>query len=169
MHIGLCPGPCVGAISREEYRRTVDRALLFLQGKRGEVLDSLTEEMKQAAQRLDFERAAVLRDQVEAVELVTIRHDGVTALRGDQDILAVAQHEDTALVDVFSVRDAKASRRQTFPIEGAPDCRPLRCCGASSWATTPRLPICRLDCCCNTRSRRPASSGAGCRSGGARR
>jgi len=119
MHIGLCPGPCVGAISREEYRRTVDGVILFLQGRHRDVLNSLMQEMKQAAARLDFEQAALLRDKMKAVELVTSRYGGVTALRGDQDILAVAQDEEDALVDIFSVRDGRALGRQTFPVEGS--------------------------------------------------
>lgn len=119
MHIGLCPGPCVGAVSREEYRRTVDRVLLFLQGRHADVLESLQRDMKAAADGLDFEKAAALRDRLRAVEMVTHRYEGVTALRGDQDILVVAQDEDVALVDVFSVREGRVLGRQTFPLEGA--------------------------------------------------
>ncbi len=117
MHIGLCPGPCVGAISREDYRRTIDRIVLFLQGRHGEVLESMNQEMKHAAAQMEFERAALLRDRIQAVELVTQRYGGVTALRGDQDILAVAQNARLALVDVFSVRGGRALGRQTFPVE----------------------------------------------------
>jgi len=143
MHIGLCPGPCVGAISRDEYRKTVDQVMLFLQGRHQAVLNSLTEEMKRAAGRLDFEQAALLRDKVKAVELVTNRYAGVTALRGDQDILAVAQDEDTALVDVFSVRDGRALGRQTFPVEGASGLLPsevLRAFILGYYATTTSVP-----------------------------
>ncbi len=118
MHIGLCPGPCIGAISREEYRMTIDRIVLFLQGRYRDVLESMTQEMKAAAAEMRFERAGLLRDRIEAVELVTERYNGVTALRGDQDILAVAQNNNSAIVDVFSVRGGRALGRQTFPVEG---------------------------------------------------
>ena len=118
MQIGLCPGPCIGAISRKEYRRTIDQIVLFLEGRHRDVLDSLVAQMKEAAARLDFERAALLRDSVEAVDRITNRHAAVTALRGDQDILAVAQDKDSALVEVFSVRDGRVMGRQDFPIEG---------------------------------------------------
>lgn len=124
MHIGLCPGPCIGAITREEYRRTIDRIVLFLQGKHRDVLDSLTEEMKEAAAHLDFERAAALRDKAQAVELVTSRYGGVTALRGDQDLLAVAQDRGAGLVDVLSVRGGRVQGRQAFPLEGVADLLP---------------------------------------------
>ena len=118
MEIGLCPGPCIGAISREEYRRTIDQIVLFLEGRHRAVLGSLVAAMKEASARMDFERAALLRDRAEAVNLVTNRHVGVTALRGDQDILAVAQDGDSALVEVLSVRDGRILGRQDFPVEG---------------------------------------------------
>ena len=121
MHIGLCPGPCVGAISRQEYRRTIDQIVLFLEGRHREVLDSLVREMKGASENLDYEKAALLRDRIQAVDMVTQRHAGVTALRGDQDIVAVAQDGAVTLVEVFSVRDGRALGRQDFPIQGASD------------------------------------------------
>jgi excinuclease ABC subunit C len=117
MHIGLCPGPCIGAITREEYGTTIDRIVLFLHGKYRDVLESMNAEMKDAAACMQFERAALLRDRIQAVELVTERYGGVTALRGDQDILAVAQDAEVALVDVFSVRGGRVLGRQTFPVE----------------------------------------------------
>ena len=122
--IGLCPGPCVGAITREEYRETIDRILLFLEGRHKEVLDSLVTQMNSAAAALDFERAARLRDQVQAVDLVTNRNAGVTALRGDQDILAVAQDSAAGLVEVFSVREGRALGRQDYPIENVKESSP---------------------------------------------
>jgi len=123
-HIGLCPGPCAGAVSQEEYRTTIDRIILFLKGQRRQVLDALTAEMKQAAANLACERAALLRDRAQAVELVTKRHEGVTALRGDQDILALAQNAGGALVELFSVRDGRALGREDFLVEGVGDTSP---------------------------------------------
>ena len=122
--IGLCPGPCVGAISQEEYRETIERVVLFLEGRHREVLDALVSRMNEAAGALDFERAARLRDQIQAVDFVTNRNDGVTALRGDQDILAVAQDAGTAIVEVFSVREGRALGRQDYPIDSVADSSP---------------------------------------------
>jgi len=119
MHIGLCPGPCVGAISKEDYRRGIQQIVLFLEGRHKDVLDSLTGEMKEAAENLEYEKAALLRDQIRAVDMVTQRHASVTALRGDQDIVAIAQDGGTSLVEVFSVREGRALGRQDFPIQGA--------------------------------------------------
>ncbi len=122
--MGLCPGPCVGAVTREEYRQTIDRIIMFLQGRHKDVLDSLTQEMKQAAAALDFERAAVVRDRIRAVELVTEQYAAVTALRGDQDILALAQDGASALVGVLSVREGRVRERQVFPLTNAAELAP---------------------------------------------
>ncbi|MBN1856141.1 MAG: excinuclease ABC subunit UvrC [Dehalococcoidia bacterium] len=116
--IGLCPAPCIGAITHEEYRKTVEHMVLFLEGRYRDVLDSLRAEMNEASEKMDFERAALFRDRVQAVDLVTNRNVGVTALRGDQDIIAVAQESSSALVEVFSVREGKVQGRQDFPVEG---------------------------------------------------
>lgn len=118
MQIGLCPGPCIGAITREEYRKTIDQIVLFLEGRHREVLASLIAGMKEASTRMDFERAALLRDSVQAVDLITSKYTGIAALRGDQDILAVAQDRDSALVEVFCMRDGRVLGRQDYPVEG---------------------------------------------------
>ena len=124
LHMGLCPGPCVGAVSRDDYHRTIKQIVLFLQGRHRIVLDAMVQEMKEASQRLDFERAAVLRDRIHAVDEVTNRHRGVTALTGDQDILAVAQDARSAWVEIFSVREGRMLGRQDFPVVGAADLPP---------------------------------------------
>ncbi|NLN83900.1 MAG: GIY-YIG nuclease family protein, partial [Firmicutes bacterium] len=66
-HIKRCPGPCVGAISREDYGKTINDIILFLEGKHEELIDRLKEKMEEAAEALEFERAGYLRDQWQAV------------------------------------------------------------------------------------------------------
>ncbi len=107
------------------------------------MLDSLVQEMKEAAEQLDFERAALLRDRVQAVDLITNRYDGVTALRGDQDILAVAQEGSSALVEVFSVREGRVVGREDFAVENTAVLLPpevLRGFLLEYYGTTPNLP-----------------------------
>ncbi len=124
MHIGLCPGPCVGAIRRDDYHRTIERIVQFLQGRHQAVIESMVQEMKEAAERLDFERAALLRDRIQAVDMVTNKHESVTALTGDQDILVVAQNGGLAMVEVFSVREGRILGRQDFPVESTANLLP---------------------------------------------
>jgi excinuclease ABC subunit C len=67
-HIGLCPAPCAGRITRAAYRKTLERLGLFLRGRKDEVLEGLREAMARAAAALDFEEAARLRDEIAAIE-----------------------------------------------------------------------------------------------------
>lgn len=91
--IGLCPGTCIGAISREDYLKNIDRLKLFFEGKKKVVLRSLEKEMATAARMLDFEKAAKLRRQ-----LFALKHIRDTALISDSDVasLALGGREDSA-------------------------------------------------------------------------
>ncbi|HEX4103950.1 MAG TPA: excinuclease ABC subunit UvrC [Candidatus Paceibacterota bacterium] len=80
--IGLCPGTCVGAISHEEYIKTIERLKLFFEGKKKKVLRSLEAEMKAASKTLDFEKAQKLRGQIFA-----LTHIRDTALISDSEVL----------------------------------------------------------------------------------
>ncbi|MCX8104187.1 MAG: UvrB/UvrC motif-containing protein, partial [Candidatus Bipolaricaulota bacterium] len=67
-YIGLCDAPCVAAISPSDYAKLVENATLFLRGRQNELLRELRAQMESASERLEFERAAHLRDQIQAVE-----------------------------------------------------------------------------------------------------
>jgi excinuclease ABC subunit C len=69
-HIHQCLGPCIGAVEKDEYREVISQVVLFLQGKQELILRELNARMKVAAEQLQFERAALLRDQIEAIEKV---------------------------------------------------------------------------------------------------
>ncbi|MBC7262182.1 MAG: excinuclease ABC subunit C [Chloroflexi bacterium] len=97
-HIGRCAGPCIGAISREDYRALVEQIILFLEGKQERIIHDLEREMQKAAEALDFERAAVLRDQVQALQKVVERQKIVSAARSDEDVIAFVREDGQACV-----------------------------------------------------------------------
>ena len=117
-HIGRCAGPCIGAISKEEYRALINHLCLFLEGRTEEIVADLRAKMRSAAEALDFERAAVLRDQIRAVEKVTERQKIVLVVEGDQDVIALAREEDDACVQVFFIRQGKLIGREYFVLAG---------------------------------------------------
>jgi excinuclease ABC subunit C len=86
--IGLCPGTCIGAISREDYLKNIDRLKLFFEGKKKIVIRSIEKEMGEAAKQLDFERAAKLRHQ-----LFALKHIRDTALISDSDTISLPSGE----------------------------------------------------------------------------
>ena len=118
-HIGRCAGPCIGAISRQEYRALIKRICLFLEGKAEEIVADLQAQMTSAAEALDFETAAALRDQIMAVERVTKQQKIALAVGKDEDVIALAQENDDTCVQVFFIRQGKLIGREYFILDGA--------------------------------------------------
>ena len=133
-HINRCVAPCTGYASREEYARVIDQVIMFMEGDTDSVTEDLEENMNLAAERLEFERAAVLRDRIKAVERVAeerrIKVDSNPAAGGNHswqdgmDVIAVAQDSAEAWVEVFFVRKGKLIGREHFFMEGAQDDTP---------------------------------------------
>jgi len=120
-YIGRCAGPCIGAISREEYRALIKQVILFLEGKQERILRNLKREMQEAAERLDFERAATLRDQIYALEKVIEKQKIVSAAQSDQDVIAFAREDGQACVQIFFIRRGKLIGREYFVLTGTQD------------------------------------------------
>lgn len=120
-HIGRCPGPCIGAVSQEEYRALVSQICRFLEGKSEEIVDDLRAQMAAASERLEFERAAALRDQIMALERVIERQRIVSAALADEDVIAFARQGGDACVQVFFIRRGKLIGREYFVLEGTAD------------------------------------------------
>lgn len=121
-HIGQCRGICTGSISKEEYRRHIDEVMSFLGGKQKPLIDYLTAQMRNAAEEMKYEEAAVYRDHIAAVTAIS-ETQRVTMTSGkDMDIvLPVGTGENTSIA-LFTVRDGKLSGRETFNIQtGAED------------------------------------------------
>jgi len=122
--IHRCAGPCIGAISKDEYREIINQVVMFLEGRQESVVKELERKMAGASERLEFERAAVLRDQIRAVEMVTERQKISSTERGDQDVIALAQSKDQANVEVFFIRSGRLIERDHFMVQGAQDEEP---------------------------------------------
>ncbi|MGI6376784.1 MAG: excinuclease ABC subunit UvrC [Anaerolineae bacterium] len=120
-HIKRCTGPCIGAISREAYRANIERACLFLEGKQEQVIAEMDQEMGQAAEALNFERAAALRDQIAAIHHVIEGQRIVSENLHDHDFVALARDEAQSCVQVFFVRSGKLIGREYFVLQGAGD------------------------------------------------
>ncbi|MFC2047271.1 excinuclease ABC subunit UvrC [Chloroflexota bacterium] len=117
-HMNLCIGPCIGAASREEYAEVIKQVILFLEGKQERVVQQLEIKMKKAAETLDFEKAALLRDQIQAVKRVIEGQRIATAVSDEQDVIAFARDKNQAYVQVFFIRGSKLIGRESFVLEG---------------------------------------------------
>ena len=123
-HIQQCLGPCIGAVDKKEYREVVNQVILFLQGKQELILRELDARMKAASQQLQFERAALLRDQISAIEEVMEGQRIAITLQGEKDIIGLAQDETLAYVELFFVRNSKLVGRDHFTMERVQDDSP---------------------------------------------
>lgn len=113
--IGRCSAPCVGLISKEEYAQSVRHAAQFLEGRSSELLQELADAMEQASAALDFERAAVLRDQIRALQAVREKQF-IESGDGSADVIAAASSHGVACVHVLFVRDGRVlGSRSYFP------------------------------------------------------
>jgi len=119
--IKLCLGPCIGAVTQEEYRAMIRGLARFLEGRSEEVIADLEARMQASADELDFEQAATLRDQLRAVQIVVAHQKIVSAAGIDQDVIAFAREDGDACVQVFFIRGGKLLGREYFVLEGAQD------------------------------------------------
>ncbi len=123
-YIHRCLGPCIGAVNKQEYQEVLNQVILFLEGKQELVLHDLRNKMRAAAQQSQFEKAALIRDQIQAIDRVIEGQRIAITLRGEQDVIALAQDEKQAYVELFSVRNNKLVGRDHFIMEGAHDEKP---------------------------------------------
>jgi excinuclease ABC subunit C len=119
--IGLCLAPCIGAASRDEYRGMIDRLSQFLQGHSDEVTQNIHTRLQSAAENLEFERAAVYRDQLQAIARITEHQKVVSPQMVDQDVIAFAKDDGNACVQIFFIRAGKLLGREYFVLEGTQD------------------------------------------------
>jgi excinuclease ABC subunit C len=119
--IKLCTAPCIGAINQDDYRQVIEDICQFLSGRTEEIVSRLQEEMNVAANELQFEKAAALRDQVHAIEKVVERQKVISSDYVDSDVIAMARSNGEACAQVFFIRGGKLIGREYFLLQGAED------------------------------------------------
>lgn len=119
-HIGICDAPCRGRISLEEYLETVAAAVDFIKhgDAGGSNVEALREKMNEAAENLQFETAARLRDRINAIEKVHQKQKVVRAPYKSEDVIAAAFIGETACAEVITFRNFRLTDKQHFFIEG---------------------------------------------------
>ena len=118
--IDLCYAPCSGEISKEEYDEIINKIDLFFQGKYSVIVKNLKKEMAEAAENEQFEKAAVLRDQITSIEeimekqFVDLVDDDL-----DQDVIAIAPNDNEVVVIIMPIRNGKIVGRDDFLMSGS--------------------------------------------------
>jgi excinuclease ABC subunit C len=118
-YIKRCQAPCVGYISKDEYRANVETIIDFLSGRYRQIERALDQGMHEAAERQEFEQAAIFRNRLKAVRSLLERQRISNEAVGTLDAIAVASEETDANAQVFQVRDGVLADRQSFYLENA--------------------------------------------------
>ena len=129
-HIHRCIGPCIGAVDKRQYADVIDQVVMFLEGKADRVARGIGSRMYEAAEALEFERAAALRDQLRAIERVNEGQKVLHLTNENMDVLAVAPGLAEAMVEVFFVRQGKLVGRDQFVMAGTAEDDPREILGA---------------------------------------
>ena len=117
-HIKMCHAPCVGRISKEDYNAMIDEIALFFDGKQDGLTKRLQREMEEAAENLEFEQAARLRDQLQGIEQIITQQKAVLGGDDDRDVIAMARGINQCCVQIFFVRGGKIIGRENYFLRG---------------------------------------------------
>jgi excinuclease ABC subunit C len=118
-HIQRCQGPCEGLVSKESYQEMIGHVEKFLKGKTRELISELSDRMQQESEKMNFETAARLRDQIDMIENYQFKGQRVVLSDfEDRDVVSLAIEGEDACSVVFTIRDGKVIGRQHFYLKG---------------------------------------------------
>ncbi len=117
-YINRCIAPCTSYCTKEEYDEVINQVILFLEGRTDEVVRGLRRQMGAESKAMQFERAARIRDQVQAVERVTERQAVASTKPADEDVFGLARGDDEAVVQVFFIRGVRMVGVDSFALDG---------------------------------------------------
>lgn len=120
-HIGICKAPCNGLISKEEYNVMIEDIIRLLEGKDVLVKKDLKRQMEEAAERLEFEKAASIRDKINSLDKTVIKQKVFTRSFEDEDYIALYKKDNDVSVQVFKIRDGKLLGRKSFIFDNLED------------------------------------------------
>ena len=113
-HIKKCMAPCMGYVSKEEYRKQIDEIVDLLEGKTDKIIKSLTKEIQLAAEKLQYEKAAYLRDKKIAIERITEKQKVSNISENDIDVIGIARSDVQVCLEIFFVRKSKMIGREHY-------------------------------------------------------
>ncbi len=116
-HIGKCMGVCTGDVSEAEYNTVILEVCALLNGKTNKLIERLSDEMRVAAEAMDYERAAVLRDQIASIDVISQKQKATNAQGGNTDAAALSIVNGNACVQIFFMRNGKMVGRENYMME----------------------------------------------------
>ncbi len=123
-HLGQCLAPCAGLSDPEKYAEVLAEVESFLKGKQDAIAAGIRREMEEAAQGLDFERAAVLRDRLQSIQAIQERQKVMSDDEEDRDVVAVVKDERGSAIQVLYVRGGRLIGQRSFMLDGSSEAAP---------------------------------------------
>jgi excinuclease ABC subunit C len=123
-HIGRCSGPCIGAISQPDYINMIKNIISFLDGKQENITKNLKTKMDFYSDNQDYEKAAIIRDRINAIKDVINSQKISLSLTGDKDAIAFTQKDNIAYAEIFFIRNGKVLGHNNLVIEGVKEEEP---------------------------------------------
>ena len=120
-HIKKCSGPCMGYISKEEYRKRINQIISILEGRVDEVEKQLKGAMNEASSKMEYEKAALYRDELLAVESISQKQKVSNISENDIDVIGIARSEQEICIEIFYVRNSKMIGRDNYFFKGLND------------------------------------------------
>ena len=113
-HIKKCLAPCMGYVSKEEYKKQIDQICLLLEGKIDSIIKNLEEDMKEYSKKLEFEKAAAVRDRILAIERVSEKQKVSNISENNIDVIGLYKNEVTVCIEIFFIRNSKMIGREHY-------------------------------------------------------
>ncbi len=120
-HIKKCLAPCQGYVSKEEYRKQIDEIMLLLEGKTEKIVKQLEQEMQELSSKMEFEKAAYVRDKIIAIERISEKQKVSNITENDIDVIGFARGDLEVCIEVFFVRKSKMIGREHFFLKNMED------------------------------------------------
>ena len=120
-HINKCFAPCMGYISKQEYMKQIDEIIDLLEGKTDKMIKKLSEELKQASDNMQYEKAAYLRDKIIAIEKIMQKQKVSNISENNIDVIGLSRNEIKICIEIFFIRKSKMQGREHFFIENMSD------------------------------------------------
>ena len=113
-HIKKCMAPCMGYVSKEEYRKQIDEIIALLDGKTDKIIKEMQKEMQELSNKMEFEKAAYIRDKIQAIENISQKQKVSNISENDIDVIGLARNEFEVCIEIFYVRKSKMIGREHF-------------------------------------------------------
>lgn len=120
-HIKRCLAPCMGRVSKEEYHEQIDQIILLLEGKTSKVTKQIEEEIKKASEKLEFEKAAELRDKLLAIQRISEKQKVSNISENNIDVIGICKDELLCCIEIFFVRGSKMIGREHYFLDNVQD------------------------------------------------